>query len=197
MTKTAIRTRMKAFLAGLSAEDRHSRSLAACAQLMGTKEFRSAQMVMLFMSTPTEVETSTVAVRAWTEAKNIAMPRMDWDNNRIEPVEVKSLETGIGETRYGLREPLDGKLVPLDMIDMVVIPGLAFDRRGYRVGRGKGFYDRFLCQQDFQGVRCALCFHEQLLDRVPFEAHDVPMDLIVTEREVIHCAGMRAPARQS
>ncbi len=79
-------------------------------------------------------------------------------------------------------------VVPLAIIDMVVIPGMAFDRNGFRVGRGRGFYDRFLSQQDFQGVRCALCFHEQLLNEtIPSEPHDIPMDLIVTDREVVRC----------
>ncbi len=76
-------------------------------------------------------------------------------------------------------------MVPLDLIDMIVIPGLAFDRRGYRVGRGRGFYDRFLAQQAFQGLRCALCYHEQLIDAVPYESHDIPMDLIVTDQEIV------------
>ncbi len=88
----------------------------------------------------------------------------------------------------GLREPDAGMALPLGMIDMIVIPGLAFDRRGFRVGRGKGFYDRFLAQQEFTGSRCALCFHEQVQSVVvPCEPHDVPMNLIVTDQEVIHC----------
>ena len=78
----------------------------------------------------------------------------------------------------------------LALIDMVVIPGLAFDRPGYRVGRGRWFYDRFLAQKDFQGIRCGLCFHEQIQNQeIPCEPHDVPMDLIVTDVEVIRCQG--------
>jgi 5-formyltetrahydrofolate cyclo-ligase len=188
MNKNEIRTQMKAFLAALTAADRHARSIAACQQLMSTREFKSAQTIMIFMSMPTEVETSTLAIKAWQEGKNVAVPRVDWAGKRMEPVEIRSLDVGMQTTGPGVREPVAGTAVPLGCIDMVVVPGLAYDRQGFRVGRGGGFYDRFLSQQDFQGKRVALCFHEQLLgNAIPCEPHDMPMDLIVTDKEVIHC----------
>lgn len=196
MGKNQIRADMKVFLAGLTPQERHVRSLAACHQLLSTREFKHAQTIMIFMSMPTEVETGTVAVKAWQEGKSVAVPRVDWDMKRMEPVEIKSLDVGMQASGPGgaagavsVRQPIAGTAIPLGLIDMVVIPGMAFDRQGYRVGRGKGFYDRFLSQQDFQGVRCALCFHEQLMAApVPCEPHDVPMDLIVTDKEVVRCA---------
>jgi len=190
MNKSQIRADMKAFLGGLTPTDRHARSMAACQQLIATREFKNAQMIMIFMSMPTEVETSTLAVRAWQEGKNIAAPRVDWAKHGMTPVEIRSLDVGMQSSGPGgaIREPVTGTAVPLDLIDMITVPGLAFDRRGFRVGRGKGFYDRFLAQKDFQGIRCALCFQEQLLNEdIPTEDHDVPMNLIVTDREVIRC----------
>jgi 5-formyltetrahydrofolate cyclo-ligase len=199
MNKNTIRASMKEFLAGISPEERHARSLAACHNLFHTGEFKNAQMIMIFLSMPSEIETSTLAIKAWQEGKSIVVPRVDWNSRKMEPVEIQSLDTGLQTTAVGggsapgvsgIREPISGKVVPLGLIDMVVIPGLAFDRRGFRVGRGRGFYDRFLAQQDFQGVRAALCFHEQLQDdSVPSEPHDVPMNLIVTDKEVVHCTG--------
>ena len=191
MTKTEISAEMKLFLAGVTAADRHARSLAACQHRTATREFKTAQHIMIFMSMPSEIETSTLAVKAWQEGKSIAIPRMDWASKRMEPVEITSLDVNFQASGPGgaIREPVEGTVVPLALIDMIVIPGLAFDRHGYRVGRGRGFYDRFLSQQDFRGVRCALCFAEQLrLEPLPCEAHDIPMDLIVTDREVIRCA---------
>lgn len=180
---------MKMFLASLTAHQRHIRSLAACEQLIGTREFKHAQTVMIFLSMPSEVETSTLAVKAWQEGKTIVVPRMDWNHKRMEPVEIRSLELDVRDSEMaGVREPIAGQPMPLGMIDMVVIPGLAFDRNGYRLGRGRGFYDRFLAQQDFRGTRCALCFHEQLVaEPLPCESHDVPMQLIVTDAEVVRC----------
>jgi 5-formyltetrahydrofolate cyclo-ligase len=187
MSKNEVRTAMKDFLGTLSDSDRHTRSLAACSQLITTKEFRSAQVVMIFLSMVKEIETSTLAIKAWAEGKNVVVPRVDWGSKKMEPIEIQSLDVGFQTTGPGLREPISGKAVPLGMIEMVVIPGLAFDRRGYRVGRGRGFYDRFLSQQDFAGVRCGLCFHEQLMPPLPNEEHDVPMDLVVTDTEVVRC----------
>ena len=100
----------------------------------------------------------------------------------------RSLDVGMKMTGPGVREPVTGTVVPLGLIDMIVVPGLAFDRQGYRVGRGKGFYDRFLAQREIQALRCGLCFHEQLLTAaIPVEPHDMPMNLLVTDREVIRC----------
>lgn len=188
MIKNQIRAAMKFFLAGLSPAERHARSLAACQQLLSTREFKHSQMIMIFLSMATEVETSALAVKAWQEGKSVAAPRVDWDGKRMDPVEIRSLDVGMRTTGPGVREPVAGTIVPLGVIDMVVVPGLAFDRRGYRVGRGRGFYDRFLSQRDFEGIRCGLCFQEQLQhETIQAEPHDIPMDLIITDREVIHC----------
>jgi 5-formyltetrahydrofolate cyclo-ligase len=188
MDKSQLRTEMKARLAAITPAERHTRSLAACNLLVATREFKHAQMIMIYMSMPREVETSPLAVRAWQDGKNIAVPRLDWDGNRMEPIEIRSLDTGMQTTGPGIRQPATGTAVPLDLIDMIIVPGLAYDRRGYRLGRGRGFYDRFLAQSDFQGVRCSLCFQEQLLDTaVPTEPHDMPMNLIVTDQEVVRC----------
>ena len=187
MDKSQIRADMHAKLDGLTPAERHARSLSACQQLMSTREFKNAQMIMIFMSMASEVETSTLAVKAWQEGKDIAVPRIDWNGKHMEPVEIRSLDVGMKTTGPGILEPATGTAISLGRIDMIVVPGMAFDRRGYRVGRGQGFYDRFLSQQDFRGIRCALCFHEQILPNpIPAESHDIPMNLIVTDREVIH-----------
>jgi 5-formyltetrahydrofolate cyclo-ligase len=196
MIKPEIRAQMRAFLKAMSPDERQRRSTAACARVAATREFKNAQMVMLFLSMPSEIETSALALKAWQECKSIAVPRVDWESRRMDPLEIRSLETGFQTVAPGYRQPIEGTVVPLDLIDMVVIPGLAFDRKGFRVGRGRGFYDRFLSQQDFKGVRCALCYHEQILNEdIPREPHDIPMDLIVTDEELIRCPAP-VPARE-
>jgi 5-formyltetrahydrofolate cyclo-ligase len=189
MSKQQLRADMKAFLSKISPEERHARSLAACNHLIAEKDFKLAQMVMIFLSLPSEVETSTLAIKAWQACKRIAVPRVHPDGIRMDPIEISSFEVCKPGSLKGVREPAEGMPVPLAMIDIVVIPGMAFDRCGYRVGRGKGFYDRFLSQDGFKAKRCGFCFHEQLHDTVPTEQHDIPMDLIVTDQEVIHCKG--------
>ncbi len=95
MNKNQIRADMKLFLTNLSPHERHERSLAACQKLLATREFKHAQTVMIFMSMPSEVETSPLAVKAWQEGKNVAVPRVDWAGKRMEPVEIKSLDVGM------------------------------------------------------------------------------------------------------
>lgn len=194
-SKSHVRDQMKLFLAGLSASDRHARSLAACDNLAGTREFKRASTIMMFLSMKDEIETCTLAIRAWQEGKAVVVPRIHWSTTRMDPIQITSLETDVKESALGFAEPIAGLPVPLGIIDMVIIPGLAFDGKGYRVGRGKGFYDRFLSQQDIKAVHCGLCFHEQLIAApLPCESHDVPMHLIVTDREVLRCPAPSKPA---
>src|ERR1043165_1564685 len=109
MDKTEVRDAMKDFLAKMSDQERHARSLAACEHLISTKEFKHAQMVMIFMSMTREVETSTLAIKAWQEGKSIAVPKVEWGANRMEPVEISSLDADMRLSGPGVREPVSGK----------------------------------------------------------------------------------------
>lgn len=180
---------MREALKKIAPQERHARSLAVCRRLEATPAFLAAQNVMLFLSMKTEVETAALALSAWQAGKAIVMPRVLWQERLIEPVEVTSLETEASPQFPGLRQPKTGSPVSLSMIDIIAVPGLAFDLRGYRVGRGKGFYDRFLPQKELHAVTVALCFDEQVLtDFIPAEQHDVPVKIIITDKRTIECA---------
>jgi 5-formyltetrahydrofolate cyclo-ligase len=84
----------------------------------------------------------------------------------------------------GIRQPIDGKPVPIEFLDLVIVPGLGFTVDGYRIGRGMGFYDRFLAQPDFAGLSCALAFEEQVVPSLPLQDHDMPLSMMVTPWEV-------------
>src|SRR6187549_2556211 len=117
MDKSQIRADMKSRLAAMTPAERHSRSLAACQLLIATREFKDAQMIMIYMSMPTEVETSPLAMRAWQDGKDVAVPRMDWAGHRMEPVEIRSLDVGMKTSGPGIREPAHGNAVSLARID--------------------------------------------------------------------------------
>ena len=188
MQKNDLRKEMRSVLAAITPEQRHIRSLDVCHQLQDTPEFRRAETIMLFLSMEQEVETSTLVLQAWKEGKTVALPRVRWAEREIEPVAIKSLDTSPNPSMQGLRDPVGGTPISLARIDLVAVPGLAFDRRGYRLGRGKGFYDRFLSKKDFRGLRIALCFQEQVLeDLLPVEPHDMPMNMIVTDQKILRC----------
>jgi 5-formyltetrahydrofolate cyclo-ligase len=99
------------------------------------------------------------------------------------PVAVTSLDEGIAPGRHGLREPVGGTVIDPKDLGVVIVPGLAFDERGNRLGRGGGFYDRFLATTP--AFRIGVCFEVQLASSVPAGPLDVPMDAVVTERRVI------------
>src|SRR5439155_6760095 len=96
-------------------------------------------------------------------------------------------------TGPGVREPIAGKPIPINMIDLVVVPGLGFTPKGYRVGRGMGFYDRFLAQSEFVGLSCGLAFEEQVVEDLPTLDHDIPLSMLATDRGIRRFASTCIP----
>jgi 5-formyltetrahydrofolate cyclo-ligase len=183
-TKTAIRRQLREVLAQMSPAERHQKSVAACGLLTSSPEFAAARVLMLYLSTAEEVDTSPLALRAWQQGKTVVVPKVSWDQRRILPVEITTLTTGLTTTGPGVREPIAGQPIPLADIGLVVVPGLGFSRNGYRIGRGMGFYDRFLAQHDFLGISCGLAFEEQVLDELPTLEHDMPLSMLVTDQGI-------------
>ncbi len=183
--KAAVRRELKQVLAAMSEADRHRKSIAACNILTATQEFEAAHVVMLYLSTPHEMDTAPLALKCWQAGKTVVVPKVSWDQRRMLPVEITSLNTGFHTTSaHNIREPIAGKPIPLDLIDMVIVPGLGFSNNGYRIGRGMGFYDRFLAQPDFIGISCGLAFEEQIIEDIPVLDHDMPLSMLVTDRKI-------------
>jgi 5-formyltetrahydrofolate cyclo-ligase len=183
-SKAAIRRSLRERLAAIPAADRHARSVAACALVASVPEFVQARVVMLYLSTEQEVDTCPLALRCWQEGKTVVVPKVSWDQKRMLPVEISTLQTGMTSTGHGIREPVTGKPIPTDFIDLVIVPGIGFTATGHRLGRGMGFYDRFLAQPDFIGRTCGLAFEEQVIEEVPVLDHDIPLSMLVTDRGV-------------
>ena len=135
--------------------------------------FREAATVALYWSLPGEVETWDF-VQKWSASKRILLPVMQDGTLVLRPF------TGRGhlvQAGFGIWEPAPGKEVPLEEVDLVVVPGMGFDPRGGRLGRGRGFYDRLLTVS--RPFKVGVCFDFQLFDEIPAEPHDVPMDAVV------------------
>jgi 5-formyltetrahydrofolate cyclo-ligase len=182
--KKALRQELRRQLAALAPGDLQRRSAKACRLLCEQEEYQRAQVLMLFLSTPYEVDTRQLALRAWENNKTVLAPRVAWDQRRMLPVEIQSLASGVEEGFMGIREPVEGLPVPVADIDLVVVPGLGFDAHGNRLGRGRGFYDRFLSHPDFHGVSCALALEEQIVEAIPVGTTDVAVDMLVTDERV-------------
>jgi len=183
--KREIRHRMRATLAGMAPQTQAAKSRRAREAIVHLPEFRDARVVMIYLEIPHEAAAAELALPAWQDDKTVLVPRVVPDRQRMDAVPIRSLDAGIARTCGNLREPTNGDPWPVENIDLIVAPGLAFDRRGNRLGRGGGYYDRFLALPGVRAVTCALAFAEQIVDHVPTGAHDRAMDLIVTDAEVL------------
>jgi 5-formyltetrahydrofolate cyclo-ligase len=183
-SKAAVRKQLREMLAAMPESERHAKSLGACSLLSASPEFHAARVVMLFLSTPNEIDTASLALKCWQEGKTVVVPKVSWDQRRMLPTEITSLHTDVAITGAGVREPVSGKPIPVDFIDLVVVPGLGFTPTGYRIGRGMGFYDRFLAQPEFLGVSCGLAFEEQIVEQLPVLDHDMPLSMLATDQGI-------------
>lgn len=184
--KSAIRQNIRQALADMDPMTRYARSLAACKHLTHTEQFHAADIVMIFLSMPDEIDTGAIALAAWQTGKTVAVPSVSWEHRRLTPIVITSLEAGVTWDRHGVPEPPEhGEPVPIEMLDLIVVPALAFDRTGQRLGRGGGFYDRLLAHDECHAVTFGIAFNEQLVDSLPAEPHDHPVDMLATDEHVI------------
>lgn len=182
--KKELRQALRQKLASVSAEERHSRSMGVCSRFLSTSEYREANTLMIFLSTPQEVDTSPIALQAWADGKHVAAPQVSWEQKKMSPIEIHTLAGGLASDAMGIREPIEGRAVPISEIDLVIVPGLGFDTRGNRLGRGRGFYDRFLAHREFRAISCALAFEDQIIETIPEEENDMRVAMLVTEQHV-------------
>jgi 5-formyltetrahydrofolate cyclo-ligase len=182
--KTAIRAKLRDKLAALSDEERAAKSLAATSLLTASAEFAAARVVMLYLSMHHELDTAPLALRCWQTGKTVVVPKVSWNQRRMLPVEITSLQTGISVTGHGVREPISGSPIPINLIDLVIVPGVGFTNTGHRIGRGMGFYDRFLATPTFVGLSCGMGFEEQIVETLPMLDHDMPLSMLCTDKGI-------------
>ncbi|HSW00855.1 MAG TPA: 5-formyltetrahydrofolate cyclo-ligase [Sedimentisphaerales bacterium] len=191
MEKVELRSRLRACLIAMSAEQRKEKSRQACRNLVATELFQNASIIMLFLSLPHEVDTSDAILQAWQLGKTVAVPKISWQQRHMIPVRIQSLDTGFSTGSWGLRNPTTGVPIPFGQIDLVVTPGLGYDRKGNRLGRGGSYYDRFFANKDLAATRCGLAFAEQVMESIPTTESDEPVEWLVTDEEVVHCNGQK------
>jgi 5-formyltetrahydrofolate cyclo-ligase len=184
--KLQLRNELKARLVAMSVEARSEKSKAACRNLIETPPFQQAAVVMIYLSLPHEVDTAAIILSAWQQGKTVAVPKVSWQQRHMIPVIITSLETGFSTDVGGLRNPITGAPMPIEEIDLVVAPGLGFDRKGNRIGRGGSYYDRFFANKGLRAIKCGFAFEEQVVENVPVVEHDVQMDILVTDDEVVY-----------
>lgn len=204
--KRELRAAVRATLAAADLAAMHARSIAACDHAARAPGFEEASVVLAYLAIPgtPEVDPSSLVARAVAAGKRVCLPRIGWEDGSMEAWEVTTVigsgtDQGVPvEVRqHGVPEPAEGSPVSPGEIDLVIVPGLAFDAAGGRLGRGGGFYDRFLARvADRADSRNApprkpaagvigLCLDEQVVDEIPMGPADHGVDAIATDRRLI------------
>jgi len=183
--KKEIRKRILQLRNAMTPEAIATKSDEIVRRLTGLPEIRDASILMVFLSFGSEVRTDGIIRWGWENEKRIVVPRCRPEERRLTPCllsEFSELETG----HYGIREPKAAlvRAVPAGEIDVVLVPAVAFDRRGCRVGYGGGYYDRFLPEVP-KGVRIGAAFACQIVSEIPADPHDIPVDRFVTEEGIV------------
>lgn len=156
--------------------------------LISLNAFDKAATVMLFASFRSEVDTFKIINHCISIGKRTVLPKADKDNCDLLLYEIKNTEE-LAKGYFGILEPEASKdrLVSVEELDFIAVPGAAFDTRCNRVGYGKGFYDRLLSRRKCPAF--ALAYEEQIFDSVPVDEHDVRLDGIITDERIIRCDG--------
>lgn len=145
--------------------------------LFQLKEWHKAKNVLFYHSLPDELQ--TVKYLKLVADKNLFLPRVNGDILEIVKYDGDSLEIGY----YDILEPTSHQIVPPESMDLIIVPGIAFDKCGNRLGRGKGFYDRLLVNTN--AVKIGVGYDFQLLSSIPHDYHDIKMDIIITPNNLI------------
>ncbi|MCR4337495.1 MAG: 5-formyltetrahydrofolate cyclo-ligase [Candidatus Omnitrophica bacterium] len=181
--KLTIRKRILNLLKNQKEEERLYKSQAILKQFFKIPEYSEVKTILFYFAFGGEVETMEMIKRAQHEGKKVALPFVLLKEKKLIPILIENLEEDLEHGPYGIPQPYynESKILDLKNLDMAVIPGLAFDKRCYRLGRGIGFYDRFLARfpQDKKISSVGLAFDFQLVDSLPTQEHDVPVSRVV------------------
>ena len=176
--KRLLRKEMRRAEAALTAEYIVRASERICAALISRPEYAEAKTVFCFVGMPREVDTSAIMKHAWESGKAVCAPRC------VGPAEMEARRVASMEElrpgRMGIPEPTeDAPVISPEEIDLAIIPCLSCNRRGDRLGRGGGYYDRFL--ENYHGRAIMLCMERMTRDHIPMEPGDMPVQAVLTE----------------
>ncbi len=185
--KALLRKRILVLRRSQSSQEIERKSDEIKRKLFAFSIFCKAQTVLFYLAMRDEVQTKEMIKEALRLGKRIAVPLVEWQKKEILPSELKDYNKELEVGMQGILQPKKNFYhpLPLDDIDLVIVPGLIFDREGNRLGFGAGFYDRFLKKVSLGAKSAALAFELQLVDNIPSQSYDIAVDYIITEREII------------
>lgn len=174
--KSVIRREVIQDLKTLSREPglKEEREIFLLQEFFSSELWENSQVVGVTLSMDFEFNTESLIKKALKSGKKVCIPKT-FPKGKMEFFNYNFSEPLV-ETKFGVLEPLNQQVVTKDMIDLLIVPGVAFNKNGYRTGFGGGFYDRYL--MDFKGKTCSLIFDEQLRETIEIENHDIPVSTL-------------------
>jgi len=151
--------------------------------LFNLDSYKKSKAIMFFVSINSEVNTHDMIKEALNN-KTIVVPKVA--HHEIEPSVIIDFDNLVPSGKFGILEPIETMKIAYKNIDLILVPGIAFDKEGHRIGYGFGYYDKFLKKVP-KAIKIGLCFDFQVVEKIPREMHDMPVDMIVTDKEVIEC----------
>jgi 5-formyltetrahydrofolate cyclo-ligase len=178
-SKTALRAEIRAALKNIAAAERVTASRQACALLAAQPLWGDARSILFYAPLPDELDVWPLLTDAIALGKTVFLPRFDAEQNHYAVCQINDAVRDIGTGKFGIREP-NGRCarISLKRLDLILVPGIAFDLQGHRLGRGRGFYDRLLAV--LPGPACGVAFDQQIVSRIPVGPHDVHLSCILT-----------------
>lgn len=178
MEKSEIRRKVKNLRSMLLAAERERAADEVFARLEETAAFVLSDHIMMYHSLEDELSTLKFLSK-WKDRKHFYLPRVNGVNLEVLPYEETRLELGA----FHIEEPTGANTIDPNELELIIVPGVAYDRKGNRLGRGKGFYDRLL--SDINATKIGVGYEFQLFDEIPAESHDVKMDAVITQNQCI------------
>ncbi|MEG1916654.1 MAG: 5-formyltetrahydrofolate cyclo-ligase [Muribaculaceae bacterium] len=178
MNKEDIRYQIRCRKSLMTDAERQSASQKVLALLERTEAFMQSSKILMYYSLADEIDTH-LFLDKWDKRKELYLPRVNGENLEILQYNKSSLQTGA----FKIEEPIGTQLYNICDIDLIIVPAVALDRVGNRIGRGKGFYDRLLTGS--KATKIGVIYDFQLVDYIAREAHDVALDYVITENEII------------
>ena len=155
--------------------------------LFNLDQYKTSKTVMFFVSFKSEVNTHDMIKEA-LKNKTVIAPKVV--HHEIEPSVIIDFDNLVPSGKFGILEPIEAMKIAYKNIDLILVPGIVFDKEGHRIGYGLGYYDKFLAKVP-KAIKIGLTFDFQVINKIPREMHDVPVDMIVTDEKVIECKKLK------
>lgn len=183
--KQDLRARSKERRRNMKSEEKQLLDKAVADNVRRLKEYRPAKTILIYMSTPIEVDTIGIIKNAWADGKRVAVPRCIPDTRDMEFHYIDNLEC-LSEGSFSVLEPDESLPIVTDFSGcLMIVPGMHFDMKGYRIGYGKGYYDRYMVR--FTGISAGICYSCELKPFLYHGRYDRHVDIVVTDKRIKTC----------